>query len=110
MKQDVIPPRERLVMSKDNEAQQEYVVGRPVPIGELRLQERAPLYPWWDILKAIPEGHAQELRISFTSCKRAIEGFVKSGRIKKGEFEVRSKTGEGDKRRVFILHHTTKRR
>lgn len=87
-----------------------YFVGEPIPLSELKIQERAPKYPWLSILKGIPEGHAQEVKISFASCKRAIENFVKSGRIKKDEFEVRSKTGDRDKRRVFILHHGPKRK
>jgi len=97
-------------MSRANEGEHEYLVGKPVPIGELKLQERAPKYPWWDILKAIPEGNAQEVKISFASCRRAIENFVESGKIKKDEFEVRSKMADGDKRKVFILHHATKRK
>ena len=89
--------------------EKEYVIGAPVPISELKIA-RAPHYPWWAILKAIPEGTAQQVTMSFTSSKRAVETFVKEGKLKKGEYEVRSTTGEKGKRRIFILHHAIRRK
>jgi len=88
--------------------EKDYLVGEPIPIEVLKVT-RVAKYPWLKILRAIPEAHAQEVKMSYTSCKRAIENLVNEGKFKKGEFEVRSKTGK-DKRRVYILHHGTKRK
>jgi len=93
----------------DEANEKEYVVGEPIPISELKIV-RAPHYPWWSILKAIPEGTAQEVKMSYTSCKRAIDDFVKGGKLRKGEFGVASKKTEKDKRKVFILHYGIKRK
>jgi len=92
-----------------DKATDEYFVGEPIPVSELKLV-RAPKYPWWDVLKAVPEGHAREVTMSFTSCKRAIENFVKAGKLRKDEYEVRSKTGDKDKRKVYIIHHGVRRK
>ena len=97
-----------LVSEMEEATEKEYLVGEPVPIEELKIV-RVAKYPWLKIFRAIAEGQAQEVRVSYTSCKRAIENLVNEGKFKKGEFEVRSKTGK-DRRKVYILHHGAKRK
>jgi hypothetical protein len=78
------------------------LIGRPIPLSQLHKPKLR--YPWLEILRSIPAGHAQETRIEYKSCKKAIQRLVDMGLIEKDEYGVATRTS-GKTRRVLLVHY-----
>jgi len=79
-----------------------YLVGSPVPIGRLPMRPAPTKYPWMEILRSIPVGYAQEVKLSFHTCTAALRRLFRLGKIKKGEYIVRTRENLGKNERSTL--------
>ena len=85
--------------------EEQYFKGEELSETEVARRRR---YLWEEVLGAIGPGKAREVVMAQYTVRSALADLVKRGKIKKDEFYVVTKGGNGAKRRVFIVHRALK--
>jgi len=85
--------------------QEDFRVGKPIPLEQVTRPHFSRLKRWLDVLKSIPPGMMVEVRKDPNTVRHVLNRLVEEGYIQQGDYIKRVVFwARLEKRRVYIIH------